>query len=129
MADMLPDTTVLIDLARGDSRAADFVDNALQKKKLLYISIVSAMELFVGCRNKNEVATAKKLLANFHAIHMSPGISQKAYYLIQEFGLSHGLRIPDALIAATALVESLELMSDNERHFHQIPYLTVRRPY
>jgi predicted nucleic acid-binding protein len=33
------------------------------------------------------------------------------------------------LIAATALIESLELMSDNDRHFKMIPNLTVTRPY
>jgi predicted nucleic acid-binding protein len=42
---------------------------------------------------------------------------------------SHGLVIPDAFIAATALVHNLELASDNERHFKMIPELAVKRPY
>jgi predicted nucleic acid-binding protein len=39
------------------------------------------------------------------------------------------LTIPDALIAATAIVQDLELVTDNDRHFKMIPELAVSRPY
>jgi len=45
------------------------------------------------------------------------------------YSKSHGLAIPDALIAAMAITQSLELASDNERHFKMIPDLMVKRPY
>lgn len=63
MGEKLLVTTVLIDLARGITNAADIIDNERQQGTGLYISVVSAMELIVGCRNKNEVAKAKKLMS------------------------------------------------------------------
>lgn len=125
----LIDTTVLIDLSRGDQIAADYVDNERKAGTALSISIVSAMELVVGCRNNAEVAKAQKLLAKYSTLFISPLISQRAFDLIVTYTKSHGLQIPDALIAATALIEGLELMSDNDRHFRMIPNLVVSRPY
>ncbi len=41
-------TTVLIDLSRGDTAAAEFVDAAFSAGTPLYVSVVSAMELIAG---------------------------------------------------------------------------------
>ena len=48
---------------------------------------------------------------------------------MQRFYLSHGLLIPDALIAATALDYEVTLYAENVYHFLMIPGLTVVRPY
>ena len=129
MARKLLDTTVLIDLSRGKIAAADFFDNERQAGTELFVSVVSAMELIVGCRNKAEVAKAEKQIADFQLVQLNPAMSQKAYDLVLTYNKSHGMMIPDALIAATALLESLELMSDNVRNFTMIPDLIVTRPY
>ncbi len=129
MAGKLLDTTILIDLSRGKVEAADFVDNERHAGTELFVSVISAMELIVGCRNKAEVAKAEKQIADFKLVQLNIAASQKAYELVITFNKSHGMMIPDALIAATALIESLELMSDNVRHFIMIPGLTVTRPY
>jgi predicted nucleic acid-binding protein len=39
-----------------------------------------------------------------------------------------GLRLPDALIAATALERGLTLTTRNRRHFEAVPGLGVRAP-
>jgi predicted nucleic acid-binding protein len=117
----LLDTTVLIDLSRGNAAAADFVDEAFNSGSPLFISVISAMELIAGCRNKAEVKKAEKLVADFALVHLSPVASVKAYALVLAHSKSHGLTIPDALIAATALAEGLELATDNDRHFKMIP--------
>jgi len=129
MAGKILDTTILIDLSRGKAIAADFIDNERQAGTELFVSVISAMELIVGCRNKAEVEKAEKQIADFKLVQLSPAISQKAYELVIVYNKSHGLMIPDALIAATALIESLELMSDNVRHFNMISNLVVTRPY
>jgi predicted nucleic acid-binding protein len=129
MAGKLLDTTVLIDLARGNTTAADYIDSERKKGTALYVSIISAMELVVGCRNKAEVAKAAKLIAEFSSILLNQAISQKAYELLVSYSKSHGLMIPDSLIAATALTDILELASDNDRHFKTITGLAVSRPY
>jgi tRNA(fMet)-specific endonuclease VapC len=129
MSGKLLDTTVLIDLSRGNTDAASFVDTAFASGVPLFISVISAMELIAGCRDKTEVEKAKKLVAAFILIHLSPVVSAKAYDLMLTYSKSHGLAIPDALIAATALVQGLELASDNDRHFNMISGLAVKRPY
>ncbi|MCB0169458.1 MAG: type II toxin-antitoxin system VapC family toxin [Anaerolineae bacterium] len=129
MGSKLLDTTVLIDLSRGNSDAADFIDNALQSGTVLFVSIISAMELMVGCRNKVEVEKAKQLVSMFNVVHLSPTDTAKAYSLILTFSKSHNLTIPDALIAATAITQQLELATDNERDFRMIPELITKRPY
>lgn len=129
MTGMLLDTTILIDLLRGNTDAAEFVDTALASRTPLFVSAISAMELVVGCRSKTEVEQAKKLISSFALLHLYPTESRQAYELLLSFNKSHGLDIPDALIASAALVQELELVSDNMRHFAMIPDLRVRRPY
>lgn len=125
----LLDTTVLIDLSRGNIDAADFVDAAFHSGIPLFVSVISAMELITGCRTKAEVQKVERLLADFVLIHLSPLASAKAYTLMLDYAKSHGLTIPDALIAATAITQGLELVTDNDRHFGMIPNLAVQRAY
>jgi tRNA(fMet)-specific endonuclease VapC len=129
MSGNLLDTTVLIDLSRGNIDAANFVDECRARQTPLFISVISAMELIFGSRNKAEVELIKKLIADFTLLHLSPAESAQAYELMLTYSKSHHLTIPDALIAATALVRQLELATDNERHFKMIPDLMVNRPY
>lgn len=129
MSELLLDTTILIDLSRGNLAAADFVDHQRETQVALYISAISAMELVFGCRNKTEVEQVNQLAADFLMIHLSPAISAKAYDLMLSFSKSHNLAIPDALIAATALTQGLEFATDNVRHFQMIPDLKISRPY
>jgi predicted nucleic acid-binding protein len=129
MTGRLLDTTVLIDLSRGNTEAAQFIDATVASEIPLFISVISAMELIVGCQNKEEVVKVQKLVASFGLLHLSPVESKQAYDLVFAYSKSHGLAIPDALIAATALVHDLELASDNDRHFSMIPDLSVQRPY
>ena len=87
------------------------------------------MEVIAGCRDSVEVQKVQSLIAGFSVLQLSSVESATAYTLMLEYSKSHGLSIPDALIAATALARTLELDSDNERHFHMIPELIVVRPY
>jgi predicted nucleic acid-binding protein len=125
----LLDTTVLVDLTRGSVEAAQFLDREFTSGDPPLISIVSAMELLVGCRDQLEVERMQKTLSGFAIIQLTPAISQQAYGLIAQYGRSHGLVIPDALIAATAMVEGLPLVTHNDRHFQMINGLELQRPY
>ena len=67
------------------------------------ISVITYLELVVGCRNKREQREAQKLPTRFNLLHINDFISAQAKELVEKYFLSHGLLIPDALIAATAL--------------------------
>ena len=124
----LTDTDILIDAARGVAEAIAFL--AAQRAAAgINVSIVSAMELVAGCRNKIELTQTQQFLQPVRVLPIVANTSQTAYQLMDSFFLSHGLLIPDAVIAATALEHGLKLHTKNTRHFQMIPALTVVRPY
>jgi len=129
MMALLLDTTVLIDLSRGNDLAADFIDHQRASDVLLAVSVVSAMELVVGCRNKAEVTQAEKLIADFALLQMNPSLSAQAYAWLLNYSKSHGLLIPDTLNAATALIHEMKLATDNVRDFKMLLRLQVMKPY
>ena len=124
----LLESTVLVDLSRQDESARAYVD-AERKAGVIKVPIVSNMELIIGCRNKAEVQKTERFLADYDVLDITPLIGRKAYELIVRFNKSHGLAIPDALIAATALVENAVLVTSNIRHFSMIDGLQLEEPY
>jgi len=126
---VLADSTILIDLSRGNEAAILFCDNQRRKGEGMALSIISSMELIIGCRDKGDLNRTLKFLADYPVIDISIPISRRAYQLILHFSMSHGLVIPDAFIAATALEEKLRLVTSNVRHFEMIPGITLQKPY
>jgi len=79
------------------------------------------MELLQGCRNKTELLQLKKKLKAYHIIHFNDAASRLTIELIEKFRLSHGLLIPDAIIAATSITFNLKLFTYNLKDFKFIP--------
>ena len=102
VAFLIVDTDILIDAGRKDDAAIDCLDRSEQRTRLA-ISVVTQMELVVGCRNKQELRELEKFLQRFEVFKLTERISDQAVGLLQRYRLSHGLLIADALIAATAL--------------------------
>jgi predicted nucleic acid-binding protein len=125
----LIDTDILIDLSHDLLQAEQFIENLIYMEETPAISAVTRMELVQGCRNKTELKWTIELLKEFEQIHFSESFSQKAVELIEKYRLSHGLLIPDAIIAATAISLNSELYSRNIRHFKMINEITVINPY
>lgn len=123
----LTDTDILIDATRGLPSASAFL--AQQHAVGVRISIISAMELVRGCRNASELSQIQRFLQVVVILPITATSSQIAHRLMISFFLSHGLLIPDSLIAGTALEHGLELYTKNLRDFRMIPGLIVSRPY
>lgn len=118
------DTDILIDEGRGMSDAADFL-NRIESTWPLAISVVTQMELTVGCRNKTEQRQLSRLLSRFRVLSITTDISDRAVHLLQQYNLSHGLLIPDALIAATALTLGEPFATKNQRDFRFVDGLNL----
>jgi predicted nucleic acid-binding protein len=118
------DTDILIDVARGDSDAIDCLSR-LEKDSPLAISAVTQMELIVGCRNKAELKDLERFLRRFQILKITHQISDRAIDLLQQYFLSHGLLIADALIAATALIHVQPFITKNQRDFRFIAGLNL----
>lgn len=121
----LVDTDVLIDVSRNNEAAIDFLD---QLDDSWSMSIITALELIVGARNKKEVAKIDQLVAVYSAIPLTTEIGNSSYGLLRQFAKSHGLRVFDSLIAATAIEENLTLVTKNKRHFQMISNLNLEIP-
>ena len=121
----LVDTDVLIDISRNNEAAIDFLD---QLDDSWSMSIITALELIVGARNKKEVTQIDQLVAAYSVIPLTTEIGNSSYSVLREFAKSHGLRVFDSLIAATAIVGNLTLVTRNKKHFQMISYLKLEIP-
>ena len=121
---LLIDTDILIDAGRGIEKAIDFLDKQNKKYKLT-ISIITEMELIVGCRNKKELKELENFLENFQVIPLNPEVSQLAAELLKEYRLKSGLLIADALIAATAIYFNYYFATKNQKHFKPIRLISL----
>lgn len=108
------DTDILIDVSRGVLEAINCLQN-LKNSSSLAISMVTQMELIVGCANKTELQTLESFLKYFEIIKIDQAVSDIAVNLLRSYRLSHGLLIADSLIAATAIVWNYPFISKNQR--------------
>ena len=58
-------------------------------------------------------------------LQITPAVSQRAAELIDALALSHGMRLADALIAATAIEHVETLLSANVKHFGAVSSLLL----
>jgi predicted nucleic acid-binding protein len=120
---MLIDTDVLIWVLRGNERAAAAVDNCPSPA----ISVVTYMELIQGARDKNEMKVIKRFLADtgLRTLPLTENIGHRASIYMEEYVLSDGLSMADALVAATAIEASEPLLSGNDKHYRVIRELEL----
>jgi predicted nucleic acid-binding protein len=118
------DTDILIDAGRGVLDAVNCLQN-LKVTSGLAISVVTQMELMVGCANKAELQTLDNFLKQFYIIKIDQAVSDKAVDLLRSYRLSHGLLIPDSLIAATAIVCNHPFITKNQRDYRFIQGLNL----
>lgn len=124
---MIIDTTILVDLSRGNELVAHWLQEKT-KDSVPAVSAVSVMELLFGVRNKSELDAISELVNLFQPLPITEEITEVALGLMKSYVLSHRLSIPDALIAATALVQNLPLATSNKKHFEMIPHLRLIVP-
>lgn len=121
---MLFDTDVLIWVLRGNSKAAKCVDATEHRQ----ISAVTRMELLQGARDRSEVRAITGFLVDngFAIVPLSENIGHRATIYVEEYGLKAGIRVADALIAATAVEMSLTLCSGDKKHYKAINELALK---
>ncbi len=88
---------------------------------------LTVMELLHGCRDQREARDVGVFVSENLAsvIHPDEAISRRAIRLLELHALRAGLRVVDALIAATALEASVALATANVRHYRPIDGLSV----
>lgn len=120
---ILLDTCILIDYLRNKQEVVSYIDQ--KGKNNFILSTVVTIELFKGVRNKTELRTLQKELQYFSLLEIDTNVSSVANKLAENYALSHQMGLGDTLIAATALIYSLELKTYNMKDFQFIPSLKV----
>jgi tRNA(fMet)-specific endonuclease VapC len=122
MEKIILDTNILIEILKSNEE----ILKKLKATDVAYaISSISAMELFFGALNKNELAMLKKFVKSFEILHIDGSVSSVALELVAKYAKSHGLHIADALIAATAQNYKIKLYTLNTKDFRFIDELIL----
>jgi predicted nucleic acid-binding protein len=113
VADVLVDTDVFIDHLRGAKELK-------AGRHRLHYSVITRAELFAGTAATGVVT---QLLGPLRELPVDRAIAEAAGRVRREAGI----RLPDALIAATALEHKLEVATRNTRDFDQVRGLRLRQ--
>jgi predicted nucleic acid-binding protein len=114
---VMVDSDVLIEASRGRSEEIMSAFRGLLSpgNSILY-SPVSAAELWAGARPREFEATTK-LFQQLTCVHTEYRIGELAGELLRRYSKSHGLEVPDALIAASAVMSHAVLWTLNRKHY------------
>ncbi|MCD4700834.1 MAG: type II toxin-antitoxin system VapC family toxin [Candidatus Aegiribacteria sp.] len=118
------DTDVMIDFLRGYAKAVTMVKGS--SGGIVLSSIVVA-ELYAGVKGKLELATLDDFIAFCHVAPVSGKIARLGGIYKRDYAKSHGVGIADAIIAATAQLEELDLKTLNIKHYPMLKGL--KPPY
>ncbi len=112
VADLLIDTDIFIDHLRG-------ANELRPGRHRLHFSVITRAELLAG----NSASDAVNLLLSpFREIPVDRAVAERAGRVRREAGT----RLPDALIAATALEHGLGLVTRNRKDFENVRQLRMR---
>lgn len=114
------DTNILIDYLNGVPQARD--EFRLYQQRL--ISLITWIEVLVGCRNGDEASAVRRFLAGFELVAIDLEIGKQAVNLRRLYRI----RLPDALIWASAQQHNALLISRNTKDF-PMDSPGVRVPY
>jgi predicted nucleic acid-binding protein len=112
VADLLVDTDVFVDHLRG-AAALEVGGHRV------HYSVITRAELFAGSSATDNVST---LLTPFREVVIDRAIAERGGRVRREAGI----RLPDALIAATALEHRLSLVTRNRSDFDKVRGLRLR---
>ena len=114
------DTNILVDYLSGVPAAKAEIDRHRHK----LVSIVSWMELLAGAHHDEERDVIEMFLRDFRVVDLTRGVARDAVTI----RASHRLKLPDAIVWASARAESALLVTRDRKAFSadepgvRIPY-------
>lgn len=108
MVSALFDSNILIDLMRGHDQARIEFDSYDERA----ISVVTWIEVLVGVEPDKETPT-RDFLSHFRLLQLTDVISERAILIRRE----RRIKLPDAIIWASAQTGGLLLVTRNEKDF------------
>ncbi len=118
------DTDIMIDFLRGYAQAVSLVKDCAGG---IVLSSIVVAELYAGVKDNRELATLDDFIAFCNVAPVSGEIARLGGLFKRDFAKSHGVGIADAIIAATAQLEELDLKTLNIKHYPMLKGL--KPPY
>jgi predicted nucleic acid-binding protein len=103
------DTNILIDYLRGIDAARDEVERHGER----LVSIVTWMELLAGSQGEEEADVIEMFLRDFQVVGLTREIAREAV----DIRRTRRVRLPDAVIQASARAQSALLVTRNTKDF------------
>ena len=116
MKKILLDSDVIIANLRNETPVTEFLDRLLEKGTVLYVSPIAYAEVYAGLRPGEDEAGG----GFFRAVvcfHIDETVGGKAGEYLRTFSKSSGVKIADALVAATAYCHQVGLYTLNRKHY------------
>lgn len=117
---LLFDSNIVIDALNGFHQGAA----ELRVAEVRFISIVSWIEVLAGCPTVEAQRSGRALLGRFRILPVSAEIAERTVSIRR----TTRLKLPDAVIWATALEHGLQLSTRNTKDFSAVDP-TIRVPY
>lgn len=108
------DTNILIDLFSGHYPAMETIEKYSSQRA---ISQITWMEVMVGAKKYNQETQTRIALSAFEIIDISKEIAE----ISVRIRLEYGMKLPDAIILATAQAHRRCLLTRNTKDFAGIP--------
>jgi predicted nucleic acid-binding protein len=108
------DTNIFIQVLSGDDKIISAVE-FIRHENILMTSI-TALELCKGASNKKEMKSISSFINVYSILSLNTKSSILAIELLKKYSLSHNLSLPDSLIAAISITESMILLEVKKRY-------------
>lgn len=108
---MLFDTDIFIFAQRKNELAIELMEDAEKR----FLSVQTYMELLQRAQNKTQHQFVRDFISTFGVVvlPLTENIGHTASIYVEEYAFSSGMRLGDALIAATAVENNMTLSSGN----------------
>jgi predicted nucleic acid-binding protein len=113
----LLDTSVIIDALNDKRGRRELLLGLVKQGHVLACCPINVTEIYAGLRPKEETAT-EEFLRSLEYYHLTWPVARLAGLLKRDYGRKGmTVTVPDATIAAVALIHELTLMTDNIKDF------------
>ena len=126
MNELLLDTNVLIDYLRNIPEAVKYLEDV---KDSITISAMTVAELHAGARDNDEKLVLREFTSAFTVIPANAVICEMGGDFRSQYGPSHGVDLIDGILAATAIINKVPIVTLNKKHFPMIEGQDMIVPY
>ena len=113
---VLCDTDVLVEYFRKNVDVIQLIDGIGSEN--IFASVITKIELLQWANTKEKLRQINKRIEKFAFIEIELATSQIFAEIFEKYFLEYGCKIPDTLIAATAINYDIELFTLNKKHYH-----------